>query len=68
MIRTQIRNVENFCAVIENANTIIRLAANHRPAGAGSEIAGTDARLLGEGVPKRRLRVQFQVILTENRD
>ena len=68
MIRAQIRDVENFRAVIENANTIIRLAANHRPAGAGSEIAAADARLPCERVAQRRLGMQLQVIFTEDRN
>ena len=50
MIRTDIRNVEDFRAVVQNADAIVSLTANDRPTCACGETAPADAWLRRERV------------------
>src|SRR5262245_55616208 len=66
MIRTQVGNVENFRAIVENADPIVRLTVNDWPARACGETARSNARLFCQRVAQRRLCMQLQIIFTEN--
>src|SRR4029453_4007811 len=68
VIGTQIRDVENFGAVVQDPNAIISLTANNRAACAGGKPARSDAWLRRQRIAQRRLCPQLEVIFTENGD
>src|SRR4029453_2737164 len=68
VIRTQVRDVENFRAVVENADPVVRLSMNDRPARPCGETARTNPWLFCQRVAEGRLCMQFQTIFTENRN
>ena len=68
MVERQAGGVQCADRALQNANAVTVLAANDRPAGAGAEIGGTDARQIADGLAQASAAAQLQVRRLDGRD
>ena len=68
MVRAEVGNIEDFGAVVQNADAVVSQAANDWAAGAWGETARCYTRLGGEGIAETGSSPFFQLSVIQNRD